>query len=170
MLQDRNSLSRGDNASSNCRGNTPLFAVSAFAESPQFNAGVARLTVPDETSPIDTVVFYPTNAPEVAWQAGPFIVNASRNAAPVADQRFPVVLLSHGRRGGPLSHRDLAVALARAGFIVVVPTHVGDASGFPLAKTQAQVLIDRPRQAEGNLTPCFRRQGSRPPWTPPGLV
>ncbi|CAE6767635.1 hypothetical protein R75461_03675 [Paraburkholderia nemoris] len=139
-----------------------LFAVSAFAESPQFNAGVARLTVPDETSPIDTVVFYPTNAPEVAWQAGPFIVNASRNAAPVADQRFPVVLLSHGRRGGPLSHRDLAVALARAGFIVVAPTHVGDASGFPLAKTQAQVLIDRPRQAEEALDAVLSSPGFSP--------
>ncbi|MBN3787985.1 dienelactone hydrolase [Burkholderia sp. Ac-20353] len=126
-------------------------AVSASAQSSHFNAGVTRLTVPDETAPIDTLVFYPTNAPEVPWQAGPLVVEASRNATLAANQRFPTVLLSHGRRGGPLSHRDLAVALARAGFIVIAPTHIGDASGFPLAQSQAQVLIDRPRQAEEAL-------------------
>jgi len=124
---------------------------SALAEPPPFHAAVSRLTVPDATMPFDTVVFYPTEAPETPWRAGPFTVNASRDAPLVGNQSFPVVLLSHGRRGSPLSHRELATALAREGFVVVVPTHVGDASGFPGAKSQAQILIDRPRQADEAL-------------------
>ncbi len=34
--------------------------------------------------------------------------------APVPDNRFPVVLISHGRGGSPFSHRELASALARS--------------------------------------------------------
>lgn len=128
-----------------------VFSGSALADSPRFNAGVSRLTVPDDVTTIDTVVFYPTNAPEISWQAGPFTIEASRDAVLIADKRFPVVLISHGHLGGPLSHRELATALARAGFIVILPTHVGDASGFALAQTQAQILINRPRQAEAAL-------------------
>ena len=127
------------------------FALSAPAGLPPFHAGASRLTVQDATSPFDTVVFYPTEAPEMPWRAGPFTVNASRDVPLVDNPRFPVVLLSHGRGGGPLSHRELAIALAREGFVVVVPTHVGDASGFPAANSQAKILMDRPRQAEEAL-------------------
>lgn len=125
-----------------------VYTCSALAEPATFNAGVIRLTVADETATFDTVVFYPTDEREIPWQAGPFVVEATLNASPVADSRFPVVLISHGRGGGPFSHRELAAALARAGFIVILPTHVGDASGYPRAPSQAQILIDRPRQAE----------------------
>jgi predicted dienelactone hydrolase len=127
------------------------FTLSVFAGSPPFHAAVTRLTVQDATAPIDTAVFYPTETPETPWRAGPFTVDASRDAPLIDNRSFPVVLLSHGRGGGPLSHRELAIALARDGFVVVVPTHVGDASGFPAAKSQAQILIDRPRQAEEAL-------------------
>lgn len=130
---------------------TIVCMCSALAAPAAFNAGVIRLTVVDEAAPFDTVVFYPTHEREVPWQAGPFTVEATRNAPPVPDNRFPVVLISHGRGGGPFSHRELASALARAGFIAVLPTHVGDASGHPRAPSQAQILIDRPRQAEAAL-------------------
>ncbi|QCP48843.1 dienelactone hydrolase [Trinickia violacea] len=128
-----------------------LCTCSALAAPAGFNAGVIRLTVVGEADPFDTVVFYPTYEREVPWQAGPFTVEATRNVPPVPDNRFPVVLISHGRGGGPFSHRELATALARAGFIVVLPTHLGDASGYPRAPSQAQILIDRPRQAEAAL-------------------
>ncbi|MDP9651599.1 alpha/beta hydrolase family protein [Paraburkholderia caledonica] len=124
---------------------------SALADPAAFNAGVIRLTGVNEAAPFDTVIFYPTREREVPWQAGPFTVEATRDASPVPDGRFPVVLISHGRGGGPFSHRELATTLARAGFIVVLPTHVGDASGYPRAPSQAQILIDRPRQAEAAL-------------------
>jgi predicted dienelactone hydrolase len=123
----------------------------ALGEPAAFNAGVVRLTVADGAAALDTVVFYPTHAREVPWQAGPFTIEATRDAAPAPDERFPVVLISHGRAGSPFSHRELATALARAGLIVVLPTHVGDASGLPRAQSQAQILMDRPQQAEAAL-------------------
>lgn len=124
---------------------------SVLAAPASFNAGVTRLSVTDGAASFDTVVFYPTHEHEVPWQAGPFTVEAARNAPPVEHSHFPIVLISHGRGGGPFSHRELASSLARAGFIVVLPTHVGDASGHPRAASQTQILIDRPRQAEAAL-------------------
>ncbi|PRX22336.1 putative dienelactone hydrolase [Paraburkholderia sp. BL18I3N2] len=130
---------------------TVLCTCSALAEPAAFNAGVIRLTGVGEAASFDTVIFYPTHEREVPWQAGLFTVEATRNASPVPNGRFPVVLISHGRGGGPFSHRELAATLARAGFIVVLPTHAGDASGYPRVLSQAQILIDRPRQAEAAL-------------------
>ncbi|UVS98169.1 alpha/beta hydrolase family protein [Burkholderia glumae] len=130
---------------------TIICTCSVLAAPAAFNAGVVRLTVAGEAAPFDAMVFYPTREPEIPWQAGPFTVEATRNAAPAPGGRFPVVLISHGRGGGPLGHRELARALARAGFIAILPTHVGDASGYPRASSQARILIDRPRQAEAAL-------------------
>lgn len=127
-------------------------SCTARAEPAAFQAGVTRLaTNAANLAPFETVVFYPTHDRETPWQAGPFTIDATRDAAPATDMRFPVVLLSHGRGGSPLSHRDLAIALARAGFVVVMPTHLGDAAGHPRAATQAQILMDRPQQAEAAL-------------------
>lgn len=122
-----------------------LFSWTMTAAAP-YRAGVAQIVVADAAGQANAVVWYPTDAPEVSWQAGPFEIAASQGA-PVAEGRFPVVLLSHGRRGGPLSHRDLAAYLAREGVIVIAPTHLGDAAGLPLATSQSQVLTSRPRQA-----------------------
>lgn len=122
-----------------------------------YQAGVARITVVDTAGQANAVIWYPTNVPGVSWQVGPFEIAASQGA-PVAEGRFPVVLLSHGRQGGPLSHRDLAAHLAREGFIVVTPTHLGDAAGQPLATSQSQVLMGRPRQAIAALDATLEDQ------------
>ncbi len=121
------------------------------AEDIRYTAAVSTMMVADPVAAFQVVVFYPTQDPLRAWHAGPFDINASRDAAAVSGMRFPVILLSHGRQGGPMSHRMLATALAQAGFIVVLPTHVGDASGAPLAKSQAEILVNRPRQAKQAL-------------------
>lgn len=119
----------------------------ASAEPASYRAGIVRLTVAGSAEPFPAIVWYPTNVAEVPWQAGPFTIAATLNAPIAEGLRFPVVLLSHGRRGAPMGHRGLATGLARKGFIVVAPTHIGDAAGHPQAPSQAQVLTDRPRQA-----------------------
>lgn len=111
-----------------------------------YQAGIVRIAIADAAGQGSTVIWYPTKAAEVPWLAGPFEIIASQGA-PVAEGRFPMVLLSHGRRGGPLSHRELAAHLAREGFVVVAPTHLGDAAGGPPATDQSQILMNRPRQA-----------------------
>ncbi len=119
-----------------------------------YHAGLVRIAGDNDPDKAPVVIWYPTDVPEVSWQAGPFEIAASRDVA-AARGTFPVLLLSHGHLGGPLSHRDLAAALARQGYIVVVPTHLGDAEGYPLAG-QDQVLARRPRQAIAALDAAFR--------------
>lgn len=118
---------------------------------PAFSAGVVRLSVSDIDGPFDTMVWYPISGPETPWQAGPFTVDASLNGAIARDKRFPIVIFSHGSGGTPLGHRELLSSLARAGFVVVSPVHLGDAAGHPRARQQAQILMARPRQAQEAL-------------------
>ncbi len=111
---------------------------SAFAAPQPFHAGIVRITVQD-TVPFTTLIAYPTDAAEAPFQAGPFTITGSRDAAIASAGPFPVVLFSHGngRNGGTsLIHRDLITFLAREGFIVVAPFHPGT----------RRPLEDRPRQ------------------------
>lgn len=125
-------------------------AGDAAAEPSPFHAGVARLAVADLV-PFETLIWYPTAADEVAWQAGELPVAASRDATIAGGARFPVVLLSHGSGGSPLGHRDLATRLARDAFIVVAPTQIGDSAGHTEGREAGRSLIDRPRQAQKAL-------------------
>ncbi|TNB46518.1 dienelactone hydrolase [Martelella lutilitoris] len=118
-----------------------------------YHAGLVRIAVEDHAGKAHAVIWYPTEALEASWQAGPFEINASQGVA-VATGRFPVLLLSHGHLGGPLSHRDFAANLARHGYIVVAPTHLGDAEGHPIA-SQDQRLARRPQQAIAALDAVF---------------
>lgn len=124
-----------------------MIASIASAATTERQAGVLRLQVPDRDGAFDVTVWYPTDAPETPWQAGPFTITASRDAPIAAQGRFPVVLFSHGSGGTPLGHRGLASALARKGFVVVAPAHLGDTATRPRFETQAQIFTARPRQA-----------------------
>jgi len=46
--------------------------------------------------------------------------------APAGGSGLSLVVISHGTSGGMASHLDTAQALAKAGFVVVAPTHPGD--------------------------------------------
>jgi predicted dienelactone hydrolase len=103
-----------------------LLAVSppVLAETQPFPAGISRISVSGAET-FDLLVWYPAAAEEVPRESDSYPVPASRDA-PVADGRFPVVLLSHG--GGvtgssPFVLSELSVSLARHGFVVVAPFH-----------------------------------------------
>jgi predicted dienelactone hydrolase len=104
-----------------------LFIVpvsTALSATESFYAGITRISVPTDV-PFDMLVWYPTQAEEVPWQADPFTIPASHDAA-IATGNFPIVLLSHGggaTGGSPLLLCDLSAYLARQGFIVVAPFH-----------------------------------------------
>lgn len=112
-----------------------------------YAAGISKITVSSPDGSFDTMIWYPTSGVETAWQAGPFTVSATRDAPPAEMDRFPLVLFSHGSGGTPLGHRDLAAMLARAGYVVVAPVHVGDAAGHPRQPNQPKILASRPRQS-----------------------
>lgn len=121
-------------------------AWSTVAAADPFTAGLVRITVEDERS-FDSTVWYPTRAAESAVQFGPYTLSIARDAEIAPGGRYPVILLSHGRRGTPLGHRELAAHLARSGFIVVAPAHAGDTAGQPFEDSQRRILIARPRQS-----------------------
>lgn len=117
----------------------PISAV--FGQTPQFRAGISRIAVPAVT-PFDVLVWYPTLAEEVPWQADRFTISASQNAA-IAPGPFPIVLLSHGgglTGGSPFLLRELSASLARQGFVVVAPFH-GKAR-FPVRPLQVRLALD----------------------------
>ncbi len=121
-----------------------------YAQATPFHAGIARPVI-DAAQNFEALVWYPTETDEVAWQAGPFIVPATRNAK-LAAGRFPIILLSHGGGlggGTPLVLRYLSAALARAGFIVIAPFHQKTGlSGRPLQITRAlEAVLADPRFA-----------------------
>jgi predicted dienelactone hydrolase len=123
-----------------------MAGCAAAASPQQFHAGISHIVVPNVDS-LDAFVWYPTEAAEVAWQAGPFPIAASQDAPIAAGGLFPIILFSHGggsSRGTPLVFRDLAAHLAREGFVVVAPAHSGWLAARPPQVREAldAVLVD----------------------------
>jgi predicted dienelactone hydrolase len=94
---------------------------------PAWDAGVklAAFEDPLDEGPMEGAIFYPTAAPAGAAEVGIWTLDA-RPEAPLANGRFPLILLSHDYGGNRFSHNDSATYLARRGFIVVALTHPGD--------------------------------------------
>lgn len=110
------------------------------------NAGLRRDTVAvHDGEPCAVLAFYPTFEDEQATRLGAFTIDVAPGA-PVMPERLPLVVLSHGSGGTPLVHRNLARHLARAGHIVVLPTHPGNnRDDNPLAGT-SRLLARRPAE------------------------
>jgi predicted dienelactone hydrolase len=90
---------------------------------------------------------YPTLAPERTVAFGDYEVAVAMDA-PIEGAGLPVVLISHGNSGSPWVHRGLALHLVRAGFVVVLPEHLGNSrSDNSLAGTVAN-LRNRPRHVK----------------------
>jgi predicted dienelactone hydrolase len=108
--------------------------------------GCRALAVPDAVQAVTLPVWvlYPTNESEVARSFGPYTMAVAMNA-PVAGRDLPLVVISHGNNGSPLTHRDTAIALARAGFVVVLPEHLGNSRTDSTLAGTAAMLAHRPR-------------------------
>lgn len=127
-----------------------LLGIMPGLAQPAFQAGVIRLPIADER-PFEAIVWYPTREAEAPFQAGPYPVQAKRDAVLAAGGKFPVVLLSHGSGGVPMGHRELAASLAREGFVVVAPLHIGDSAGRTERREAGYAPLDRPHQAKKAL-------------------
>lgn len=122
------------------------WAAAACAEG---GVGISSLTLQGEYA-VPALVWYPSTAATQAWQAGPYRVEATRDA-PVAPGKHPLVLLSHGSGGSELGHADLAEALARRGYVVAAPRHQGDSYDRPEGRGSDVQLYARPWQAVATL-------------------
>lgn len=91
-------------------------------------------------------VWYPADAQTSTSTRGePNLMGAIQNA-PVAGKRLPLVVISHGNGGGMTSHIDLAMALARAGYVVAAPMHPGDNFQDPSSSGLPTLYSGRNRQ------------------------
>jgi predicted dienelactone hydrolase len=94
-------------------------AVPAFAN----EVGFTRLTVDDPMGGQMLVsLWYPTQESASKVKLGPYKFDAARDAVPLQGPHG-LVMMSHGTEGSDLGHRNVALALARAGIVVAAPLH-----------------------------------------------
>lgn len=133
---------------------TLLFVPAARADAATVSgAGLMRLNVldPVDQSVMEAVVVYPSDVNTPVTRIGPFDIAASK-AAPVANGRYPVIMLSHGSLGSMWGQHDLATSLARSGNIVVSVTHPGGNYQDARRLGSTASLYGRPLQVSATLT------------------
>jgi len=110
-------------------------------------AGIQALKVPaDGPLPVlSGAVWYPCAAPPTAMQVGPFSIFAVKDC-PIAGKNLPLIVMSHGRTGSFLGHRDTAQVLADAGFVVVAVSHPGDNAQDASHSNDLSAFVDRPAE------------------------
>jgi predicted dienelactone hydrolase len=108
-------------------------------------AGIQALKVPaDDSLPaLSGAVWYPCATAPTAMQLGPFPVFAAKDC-PVAGTNLPLIVISHGRTGSFLGHRDTAQVLADAGFVVAAISHPGDNAQDGSRSDDLSAFVERP--------------------------
>ncbi|MBS7806727.1 hypothetical protein [Variovorax sp. PCZ-1] len=100
---------------------TGLMIWLACGSAAQAQIGMSRI----QAGAVPVTMIYPTEAIASPVSIGPFVLNVSRDAQPVA-KVHRLIVLSHGSGGSDVSDHHLASTLARAGFVVAQPLHAGD--------------------------------------------
>ncbi|MBL8175587.1 MAG: alpha/beta fold hydrolase [Bryobacterales bacterium] len=104
------------------------------------NAGLRMLR-----HPVPMLLAYPAEAPQSSATFGPYTIGAAHDAPIAPPHPCPLILISHGTGSSHLVHRNLALHLARNGYIVLVPEHPrNNRNDNSLANTNEN-LADRPR-------------------------
>ena len=123
---------------------TLLVGVFMLAAGKAGAVGFQSATVPDPADkPLEIGIWYPSNAPIPAQPNTPFRQALSLDGA-LSGTGLPLVIMSHGAGGWLGGHADTALALAKAGFVVVALTHTGDNRDdetYPASRW----MVDRPR-------------------------
>jgi predicted dienelactone hydrolase len=91
------------------------------------DVGFEKIEIPNgDEPPLTGGIWYPTDTPATPHALGNVTQTVAPDA-PVAGERLPLVVISHGGAGWYGSHYDTALALAHAGFVVAALSHAGDA-------------------------------------------
>ena len=98
----------------------------------------------DSHERFDFSVWYPGSASQSESAREGWIVESGRRGR-VIPGFYPIILLSHDTASGRFANNDLASALAAGGFIVIVPTHMGDNQNDSADLYTARLLRARPR-------------------------
>jgi predicted dienelactone hydrolase len=112
----------------------------------RFNVGCRTIAVPDPVQGVSIPLrmLYPATAAERTERVGPYEIEVATES-PAVPGRYPLVIISHGGGGSPLTHRGLAGYLVRAGFVVVLPEHLGNSRSDNRLEGTIANLENRPR-------------------------
>jgi predicted dienelactone hydrolase len=111
------------------------------------------------------LVLYPSSNPGQPENIGPYTLDVALDA-PCKPGPFPLVLISHGTGGSPLTHRLLAHALARQGFVVGLPRHHANHRDDNSWHNTPDNLVARPRHLSLAIDALLVEFGAalRPDW------
>lgn len=119
-----------------------LAASTAAAQS----VGFQTFTIADGADKAVRVgVWYPSDAPASPQPLALYTQTVAPDA-PVAGRKLPLVVISHGTGGSFADHYDVALALAKAGFVVAALTHPGDNNAD---HSRATRIDQRPGELKG---------------------
>ncbi|MCU4179385.1 alpha/beta hydrolase family protein [Bosea sp. BH3] len=121
------------------------FAAFSLAASTTQAAGFKPIEVPAQgrLQAFKGAVWYPCNRPASETRLGPFVMSVSMNC-PLSGEKRPLVVISHGKTGSFLGHRDTAEFLADAGFVVVAINHPGDSAPDRSRTNEFPIFVERP--------------------------
>lgn len=134
-----------------------MFATALFAgEAIAGDVGIKTIKVeaPHRDWPVQTMIWYPALPGGIDESVGdnPLFEGVhARRDAPIAEGRFPLLVLSHGSGGNSANLGWLATALAEEGFIVAAPNHPGTTSGDS-TPVQTVKFWERPADLSAVLT------------------
>lgn len=108
-------------------------------------AGIQTLNIPGQGSlpPLTGALWYPCAMAPSPTQFGPFVLIATKDC-PIDGKNRPLIVVSHGRAGSFMGHRDTALALADAGFLVATISHPGDNAQDSLRTDDLSAFVERP--------------------------
>ncbi|MGH8083140.1 MAG: alpha/beta hydrolase family protein [Lysobacter sp.] len=106
---------------------------------------------------VPALVMYPSSdaKADALTEAGPYAIAAATDTA-IADGKFPLIVLSHGHLGSMYGHHDLGAALARHGYIVAMPQHVGDSYDDHSGAGTDRALLGRAWQASAVISAVLK--------------
>ena len=104
----------------------------------------------DKKLRVDINVWYPSVRRPSDVNYNPWVLQVARNGREV-EGRFPLLLLSHDSTGTRFSHHETAAWLARSGFVVAAPTHMGDNTNDMGQLFTLKQLLDRVQQLRSTL-------------------
>jgi predicted dienelactone hydrolase len=107
-------------------------------------AGFRFIDVPaDRNGPaLKGAVWYPCTQPSGNIKIGSYAMSVTQDC-PIAGEKLPLVVISHGWSGTFLGHRDIAETLANVGFVVAAINHSDNAMD-ERRNGDFSVLIERP--------------------------
>ena len=109
-------------------------------------AGSDQIQVHDEAKGLSfpVLALYPTDVPSAPTAFGPYTFDVS-SEAPVAEGRFPLVVVSHGNGGSHLVYRTIVTHLAKNGYVVAMLEHPGNSRNDNSLEGTYENLVRRPR-------------------------